>query len=118
MIKINEIPNNNEPRTKMDKKIKDHLENKDKLVVWMAPSESAFLCGALQSYRPKKILEVGIAHGGTTAIVLQLLEELGEPYEMHSVDLAPKTGGKDTGWIATLAKENNFYTPPPVNLAR
>ena len=112
MIKLNEFPNNTEPRNKINEKFKSHFEGKENLIPLMAPSESAFLCGALQTCRPKKILEVGVACGGTTAIILQLLEDRHEPYEFHSVDLVPKYAGKDTGYLATLAKENNLLSPP------
>lgn len=113
MIKLNEFPNNTEPRNKINEKFKAHFEGKENSNPWMAPSESAFLCGALQTCPPKKILEVGVARGGTTAIILQLLEDRGEPYGLHSVDLATKVAGHDTGYLATLAKENNLFTPPP-----
>ena len=113
MIKFNEFPNNEEPRKKINEKFKSHFEGKEKSHPWMEPSESAFLCGAVQTCRPKKILEVGVAKGGTTAIILQLLEDLGEPYEMHSCDLATKVAGHDTGYLATLAKENNLLITPP-----
>lgn len=117
MIKLNEIPNNEEPRKKIDSKFDAHFDEKTKNHPLMATSESAFLCGALQTCRPKKILEVGVARGGTTAIILQFLEDMGEPYELYSVDLDPKYGGKDTGYLATIAKENNLLSPP-VNLTR
>ncbi len=118
MIKFNEFPNNEEPRKKINEKFKSHFEGKEKSHPWMEPSESAFLCGALQTCRPKKILEVGVAKGGTTAIILQLLEDLGEPYEMHSCDLATKVAGHDTGYLATLAKENNLLITPPQSTLR
>ena len=82
----------------------------------MTDSQSAFLCGLLKSCRPKKILEVGVAGGATTAIILQALEDLGEPYEMHSVDVAEKfyrDHSKPVGFLATFAKENNLITPLP-----
>ena len=69
----------------------------------------------IKKFRPKKILEVGIAAGGSTAIILQTLEDLGEPYEMHSVDVAEKfyrDPSKSTGFMAAFAKENNLITPP------
>ncbi|MBQ3451133.1 MAG: class I SAM-dependent methyltransferase, partial [Selenomonadaceae bacterium] len=116
MIKINEFPNNPEPRKKISAKFNSYFDGKENTVPWMSFSESAFLCGALQICRPKKILEVGVARGGTTAIVLQLLEDRNEPYELHSVDLDPKYGGKDTGYLATIAKENNLLTPPQSTL--
>lgn len=39
---------------------------------------------------PQKIVEVGIAAGTTTAIIIECLEELGTPYEMFSVDYSEK----------------------------
>lgn len=113
MIKINEIPNNEEPRKKIMSKLDPHFEKTAVNKPWMEPTESSFICSLLQVYRPKKILEVGVAAGGTTAIVLQVLEDMNMSYELHSVDLAPKTlGGKDTGFLATFAKENNLLTTP------
>jgi predicted O-methyltransferase YrrM len=56
----------------------------------MTEFESAFLCGLIKQKRPRKIVEVGIAAGGTTAIVLKCLELLGleKECEMYSVDLS------------------------------
>lgn len=118
MIKINEIPNNEEPRKKIISKLDPHFKDKGGSVPWMEPSESSFICSLLQVYRPKKILEVGVAKGGTTAIVLQVLEDMNVPYELYSVDLAPKTGGQDTGFLATFAKENNLLTTSPQSTLR
>lgn len=113
MIKINEIPNNEEPRKKIMAKLNPHFEKTVVNNPWMERSESSFICSLLQVYRPKKILEVGVAAGGTTAMVLQVLEDMNMPYEMYSVDLAPKTAGQDTGFLATFAKENNLLITPP-----
>ncbi len=54
----------------------------------MTAFESAFLCGVLKKFHPKKILEVGIAAGGSTAIILQCLDmlQIEESVEMHSMD--------------------------------
>ena len=52
-----------------------------------------------------------MAGGATTAIILQSLENLGEPYEMHSVDIAEKffrDPSKATGFMAAFAKEKIF----------
>lgn len=56
----------------------------------MSEFESAFLCGLIEKYEPKKILEVGVAAGGTTAIILNCLENIGQEYKMHSVDVSEK----------------------------
>lgn len=36
----------------------------------MSEFDSAFLCGIIKKQKPKKILELGIASGGTTAIIM------------------------------------------------
>ena len=115
MIKINEIPNNYEPRTTIMSKLAVHYDkaNGD---TWMLPTESAFLCGIFNAVRPKKILEVGVANGGTTSIVLQLLENIGTPYEMYSVDIAKKMLDKEIGFLATIAKENSLFVPNRLTL--
>ncbi|ORU00543.1 hypothetical protein D081_1066 [Anaerovibrio sp. JC8] len=60
----------------------EHIED-----IEMSEHDSAFLCGLIKKFAPKKILEVGVAAGGTTAIILKCLEENGEPYQMYSVDI-------------------------------
>ena len=42
----------------------------------MSEFESGFLCGILKDYKPKKIVEVGVAGGATTAIILECMEIL------------------------------------------
>ncbi|MBR3051143.1 MAG: hypothetical protein IKG61_06805 [Selenomonadaceae bacterium] len=119
MIKVNEIPNSYEPRNKILSKLEAYFKGA-KGSVLMTNSQSAFLCGLLETYRPKKILEIGVAAGGSTAIILQPLEDIASPYEMHSVDICEKHWEhkeKNIGFLAEIAKENNLFTPP-VNLMR
>ena len=121
MIHINEMPLDFEPRGKILPQLPNHITPQGEREPEMSESESAFLCGALKTFRPKKILEVGVAGGATTAIILQTLEDIGEPYEMHSVDLNEKFyryPSEPTGFMAAFAKENNLFAPPPVNLVR
>ena len=58
----------------------------------MSEFDSSFLCGLIRKYMPKKIVEVGVAAGGTTAIILQCLALLkhNENCEVYSVDLNEK----------------------------
>lgn len=122
MIKLNYFPNNAEPRNKINQKFNTYFDEKKKTHTFMDFYESAFLCGMLKQKQPKKILEVGVAGGGTTSIILQALEDLGKPYEMHSTDISETfyvNKSKLTGFVATIAKENNLLiTPPPVYLVR
>lgn len=75
----------------------------------MSEFESAFLCGLLQKFEPKKILEVGVWAGGSTAIVMQCLEDIGCKYEMHSVEVLKECAGvpgKISGFAAEAVKNN------------
>ena len=117
MIKINNVIPDYESQKKILTKLRSAMESYRGPE--MSESESAFLCGFLKSYKPKKILEVGVANGGTTAIILQTLEDIGEPYKMYSVDISKQCysfPGKVTGHVATFAKENNLLTPPQSTL--
>ena len=71
--------------------------------------ESSFLCGLLKEKKPKKIVEIGVAAGGTTAILLQCLEMLENDCRMYSIDCleyfyADKS--KKTGFMGEEAKKN------------
>jgi len=77
----------------------------------MSEFESAFLCGLLRRYRPKKIVEIGIAAGGTTAIILNCIKSLKMKCIMYSIDASEKfyrNHAKMSGYIATeyLSKAN------------
>lgn len=69
----------------------------------MTEFESAFLCGLIKENRPKKILEIGVAAGGTTAILMQCISDLElNDTEIFSVDLNKKYyrgDGRDTGFL-------------------
>ncbi len=57
----------------------------------MTEFESAFLAGLISEYKPKKCLEVGVAAGGTTAIMLQALTDINnQDFVLHSVDLCER----------------------------
>lgn len=53
----------------------------------MTSFQRAFLCGLIKEKRPKKIVEVGVSAGGTTALILQCLKLQNIKSEMYSVDL-------------------------------
>ena len=54
----------------------------------MTDSELAFLCGLIRDHQPKKIVEVGVAAGGTTAVILSCVHELHLGCEIYSVDIS------------------------------
>jgi len=49
--------------------------------------ESAFLSGVIQKFKPKKIVEIGVAAGGTSVIILNALKNNSYKIKMWSIDL-------------------------------
>ena len=75
----------------------------------MSEFESAFLAGVIKKSKPKKVLEIGVAAGGTTAIILDSLERNSNEYIMFSLDLNDKfyrDKAKKTGFLAEQYKQN------------
>lgn len=48
----------------------------------------AFLCGLIKEKLPKRIVEVGVAAGGTTCVILECVKKLGLASVVYSVDLS------------------------------
>lgn len=68
----------------------------------MSEEDHAFLCGMVHKMRPKKILEIGVAEGGTTAVIMECLDSLGLESEVFSVDLSERLfcdNSKRTGYV-------------------
>ena len=62
-----------------------------------------FLAGLLKRYRPKTLLEVGVSAGGSSALMLHVLDQLGLESELVSVDLQDRWFHNKkfpTGWAA------------------
>ena len=60
-----------------------------------------FINGMIRKYKPKKILEVGVASGGSTAIILNAIQNI-ENSHLYSIDKlinAFNKKNKETGWI-------------------
>ena len=55
----------------------------------MGKDEIYFLNGAVRYSKPKKVLEVGIAHGGGSAIILNAIKDI-EDAHLFSVDYCEK----------------------------
>lgn len=66
-------------------KILDRLSNNNSE---MSESQQAFLCGLIKQYKPKKLVEVGVAAGGTSTVILSCIQTLKLSTKMFSVDLA------------------------------
>ena len=72
----------------------------------MTESDHSFLYDLLTEFRPHRIVEVGVAEGGTDAIILDWLSknELSDT-EFFAVDLAEYRGGKKIGYVVSEWKE-------------
>lgn len=57
----------------------------------MGSKQLGFLCGLIKKRKPKKVLEIGVAGGGTTSVILNCIDKLGLDTEVISVDLAEKS---------------------------
>lgn len=79
----------------------------------MLESELGFLCGLIKRYRPKKMVEVGVAAGGTSAVILACLDQLELCTEFFSVDLAEihfREKDKPTGYLIDELKRYGVDT--------
>ena len=52
----------------------------------MSSWQQGFLCGLIKKYNPKKIVEIGVSAGGTTAVVLNTLSLICSDAYMYSID--------------------------------
>lgn len=77
----------------------------------MTEFEQAFLCGMIKEAQPKKLVEIGVSAGGTTAVILNCLKLLGNETDMYSCDLEKtyyRDMSKNVGFVAEEAKEYIF----------
>lgn len=75
----------------------------------MDNAELSFLCGLIKEKRPQKILELGVSAGGTTTVILKLIEELGLSTQIISIDKAEKyyiDPNKKVGYLVGENKKN------------
>ena len=72
------------------------LYEKQEFVCEMNSLDHGFLCGMIKKVKPKKIVEIGVAEGGTTAVIMETLVMLGLESEVWSVDLSEKLYYDDT----------------------
>jgi predicted O-methyltransferase YrrM len=69
----------------------------------MTNFESSFLAGLIKKFKPKKVVEIGVAAGGTTAIILDSLETYSTNYKFYSLDLSAdfyRDKNRSTGFLA------------------
>lgn len=74
----------------------------------MSPWQHGFMCGLIKKYKPRKILEIGVSAGGTTAVLMNALELLGCEAQFFSVDCLDyyyRDATKKAGFVATWTRE-------------
>lgn len=77
-------------------------------VAEMTDAERGFLCGLIRNHQPKKLVEVGVAEGGTTAVILECVRELNLDCAVYSVDLSESfylDETKNTGYVVDIMAE-------------
>ena len=77
-------------------KIKNKLDG-----AMLTTTDMKFINGMIRKYKPKKILEVGVASGGSSAIILNAIQNI-ENSHLYSIDKltnAYLNEEKETGWI-------------------
>lgn len=77
-------------------------------VTEMIDSERGFLCGLIRDFKPKKIVEVGVAEGGTSAVILNCIYQLSLDCTLYSVDLSERLyydQSKETAWQVKQAAQ-------------
>ena len=52
----------------------------------MSEWQLSFLCGLLKNNNPKKIVEIGVSAGGTTAVIMETLRLMDSNAKLYSVD--------------------------------
>jgi len=66
----------------------DYIKTIPDFDILLSREEASSLCGLIREYRPKKIVELGVAAGGSTCMILKCMEFLGmNDTKFVSVDL-------------------------------
>ncbi len=108
-------PQGKEIISNMDQTFKKHSE--------MSLSEQEFLAEIILQYKPKKVLEVGVAAGSSSVIMLEALKSISDDFDFYSVDFREqyyRDESKKSGFIVEqypeLLKKRNFFTGGYVGL--
>lgn len=94
------------------------LHEGNQKITEMEDSEHGFLCGLIRDHRPKNIVEVGVAEGGTTAIILNCIHELSLDCTLTSIDLSERLYYDDTKETAWALKKAARLKPEAFDLSK
>ena len=78
------------------------IQNKLNNSIWLSSKEQNFLFGIIRRFKPKKILEIGVSAGGSSAVILNAIKDLPNS-KLYSIDKNKEwylNHSKFTGWAA------------------
>ena len=110
---------NNCDKSKNDLKFKYHLyerevitEKMKKYAGWLMKSkEPYFINGIIRRHKPKKCLEIGVAFGGSSIIILNAIKDIKDSFlvslDLNSVILGKQAGYNAKKYFPELTNNNN-----------
>lgn len=93
----------NHPLETYDLKVLDRIENKIKDYIELTPDEMKFFNGILRKIKPKKIVEIGVSRGGSSALILNAIKDI-KGAKLYSIDknkMCYKNKTKKTGFLVS-----------------
>ena len=97
---FNEI-NNNEKMEDIDTNIILSIHDKLNGIIECTLDEEKYLNGIIRKFRPKKIVEIGVSAGGTSAVILNAIKDIPDA-KLYSIDRKKnwyKGPSKKVGWL-------------------
>ena len=104
-IENNNEYNNHEKIEELDLDIFNSFSGKDSRIQ-MDKKDQRFLHGLIRKYKPNKLVEIGVASGGSSALILNAIKDLpsSKLYSIDKYKMRQKEPSKKVGWIV----EKNF----------
>ncbi|MCL2348822.1 MAG: class I SAM-dependent methyltransferase [Planctomycetaceae bacterium] len=99
-------PNTAIPPESFEMHVSDRIHEKLNGVIEMSRQEQRFLNGLIRQFRPRKILEIGVSAGGSSALILNAIQDVPEAH-LYSVDFS-NTYYRDRNKKCGFYVEENF----------
>ena len=109
--------NNNEKIEEIDSNLILPLQDRLKGVIEISLDEQKYLNGMVRKFKPKKLVEIGVSGGGTSALMLNAIKDMPDA-KLYSIDRYVnwyRGEGKKSGWaieerFSELMNKWTFYT--------
>lgn len=85
----------------LNSKLLNQIKNRIKNFIEITNEEQKFLNGMIRKLKPKKIVEIGVAYGGTAALILNAIKDIDDA-KLYSIDINKycyKLHSKETGFL-------------------